>query len=403
MRRILFVDDEPKILDGLRRLFRPQRFEWDMAFAEGGEAALALLDQSPFDVIVSDMKMAAMDGATLLERVRERHPRVVRIVLSGYTELEEAFRAAKVAHQFLLKPCDADMLRIAIERACSLQAILSSETLAGMVGALGKLPSAPQVYTDLTQALADPDSSLGRIAGIVERDVAISAKILQLVNSAFFGLARNVSSVENAVSYLGVNIIQSLAISVEAFRVFTGGDQVEGFSIDEFEEHSQLAAGIARKLGLPRHWADPAVVASLLHDIGLLVLATRAPEQFQAALRVAEEKQQPLHQAEAGLCGVSHAEIGAYLLGLWGLPQPVTEAVAHHHTPDRVPREEFDVVAAVYVADALAHQVRPASLPYKPADAAFLAGLGVADRYPAWLAAAQQLVSSVSDVSHATR
>lgn len=401
MRRILFVDDEPKILDGLRRLLRPQRFQWEISFAEGGEAALALLDQSPFDVIVSDMRMPGMDGAALLERVRERHPQVVRIVLSGYTELDAAFRAAQVAHQFLLKPCDADMLRVAIDRACSLQSILTSQALAGMVGALGELPSVPQIYVELTQALANPDSSLESIAGIVEQDVAISAKVLQLVNSAFFGLARNVASVDHAVCYLGVNILQSLVISVEAFRVFTGGDQVEGFSIDEFEEHSQLTAGIARKLGLPKHLAEPAVVASLLHDVGKLVLATRAPARLRAALQASQETQQPLYQAEAGLYGVSHAEIGAYLLGLWGLPTSVTEAVAHHHAPTRVPHQNFDAVAAVHVANTLAHQANPSSLPFEPVNEALLESLGVADRYPAWLEAAQQLGSRASEVSHA--
>ena len=401
MRRILFVDDEPKILDGLRRLLRPKRFEWDMSFVEGGEAALALLDESPFDVIVSDMRMPGMDGAALLERVRERHPQVVRIVLSGYTELEAAFRAAQVAHQFLLKPCDADMLRVAIERACSLQTILSSEALAGMVGALGQLPSAPRVYAALTRALADPDSSLKRIAGIVEQDVAISAKILQLVNSAFFGLARDVSSIDHAVSYLGVNILQSLVVSAEAFRVFTGADRIEGFSVDEFEEHSQLTAGIAHRLGLTKNLAEPAVVSSLLHDIGKLVLATRAPSRFREALRVAQEMQQPLHQAEVGLYGVSHAEIGAYLLGLWGLPTAVTEAVAHHHAPARVPRQDFDLVAAVYVADALAHEVHPSSVPSEPINEALLQSLGVANRYPAWQQIARELGSTAFEVSHA--
>lgn len=401
MRRILFVDDEAKVLDGLRVLLRPERSQWEMSFALGAQAALALLDQSSFDVIVSDMKMPVMDGPALLERVRELHPQVVRIILSEYTELEAAFRAAQVAHQFLLKPCDAYMLRVAIDRAFSLQSILSGEALAGMVGSLGELPSAPRLYVALTQALADPDSSMTDIAGVVEQDVAISAKILQLVNSAFFGLSRNVSSVQHAVSYLGVSILQSLVLSVEAFRVFTGADQVEGFSIDEFDEHSQLTAGIARKFGLPEHLAEPAVVASLLHDIGKLVVATRAPGRFRSALQTAQKKQQPLFQAETELYGVSHAEIGAYLLGLWGLPTAVTEAVADHHAPTRVPNQEFDAVAAVYVANILAHRANPSSLPFEPVDASLLQKLGVADRYPAWQDAAQELGSKASEVSHA--
>lgn len=400
MTSILFVDDEPKVLDSLRRLLRPRRLQWDISFVAGGEAALTLLDETPFDVIVSDLKMPAMDGTALLERVRERHPQVVRILLSEYADLEAAFRAAQVAHQFLLKPCDAEMLRVAIDRALSLQSILAGEALASMVGALGELPSAPRLYVALTRALANPDSSMEDIARVVEQDVAISAKILQLVNSAFFGLARNISSVQHAVSYLGVNILQSLVISVEAFRIFTGGDEIEGFSIEEFEGHSQLTAGIARKFDLPEHLAEPAVVASLLHDVGKLVLATRASVRFQEALRAARKARKPLYQMESSLYGVTHAEIGAYLLGLWGLPTPVTEAVAHHHAPSRVPHQGFDAVAAVYVANTLAHQVSPSSLPAEPIDLALLEHLGVADRYPAWQETAQQLGSTAAALSH---
>ena len=401
MTRILFVDDETKVLDGLRRLLRPQRLQWDMSFVQGGEGALALLDQTPFDVIVSDLKMPGMDGTTLLERARERHPQVVRIVLSEYADLEAAFRAAQVAHQLLLKPCDAEMLRVAIDRACSLQSILTGEALAGMVGALGELPSAPRLYIALTQALADPDSSMEDIAAVVEQDVAISAKVLQLVNSAFFGLSRNVSSVKHAVSYLGVNILQSLVISVEAFRIFSGGDEIEGFSIDEFEGHSQLTAGIARQLDLPEHLGEPAVVGSLLHDVGKLVLAARAPGRFQEALRTVRKTRQPLYRVETGLYGVTHAEIGAYLLGLWGLPTAVTEAVAHHHAPGRVPHQGFDAVVAVYVANTLAHHVSASALRPEPMNAELLGSLGVADRYPTWQEAAQQLVSRAAELSRA--
>ncbi len=403
MRRILFVDDEQPILDGLRRVLSVQQMQWETAFAPSGEAALAILESSQFDVIVSDMRMPGMDGAALLKEVRERHPDVVRIVLTGLTELSATLRAVPVAHQFLLKPCDAGTLRVAVDRACSLQSILTSETLSRMVGGLGELPSAPRVYGALTLALKDPEAPLERIGSIVEQDVAISAKVLQLVNSAFFGLARSVNSVSDAVVYLGVNILESLVIKAEAFRVFRPGDRVQGFSIDEFDAHSHFTARIARTLSQPKYLSDSAVVGALLHDIGKLVLATRVPKRFAEALRTAKERELPLHRVEAEIFGVTHAEIGAYLLSLWGLPTFVTEAVAHHHDPARVPHQTFDAVTAVYVANLLAHEVSqsPADLPSEPLDEPLLSSLGAADQLPLWKQSARQTAQELAQASHA--
>ena len=220
MRRVLFVDDEPRILEGLRRMLRSQRHDWELAFAPGGETALALMEASPFDVIVSDMRMPGIDGAALLCRVREKYPQVVRIVLSGHTELSTALRVVPIAHQFLAKPCDAQMLRVAIERACHLRALLSDEHIRRTVAALGDLPSLPRTYEALTQALADPDTSLQKVAKIIEQDVGISAKVLQLVNSAFFGVSHSMTNIQSAVSYLGINTLKSLVLSVEIFRAF---------------------------------------------------------------------------------------------------------------------------------------------------------------------------------------
>ena len=204
MRRVLFVDDDQQVLEGLQRVLRSNRQEWEMAFAQGGEAALAVLDCSPFDVvIISDMRMPGMDGAELLEKVRERHPQVVRIILSGYVDLQATFRAVPVAHQFLLKPCDAGMLRVAIERACSLQSILHDAALARTVGTLGELPSRSAcLHGTLPGRCRIPDVSLQDVAAIVEQDVAIAAKVLQQRDSAFFGLAQNVTSLQRAVTYL---------------------------------------------------------------------------------------------------------------------------------------------------------------------------------------------------------
>ena len=389
MKRILFVDDEPKILEGLQRMLRPQRNEWEMSFAPGGEAALAMLEAESFDVIVSDMRMPGVDGAALLETVREKYPGMLRVILSGYTELEASFRAVPVAHQFLLKPCDPDALRIAIERATSLLQALNSKMLTGLVGSLQDLPSVPRAFAELRNALSDPETSLDRIVKIVEQDVAITAKVLQLVNSAFFGVTREVSDIRTAVSYLGISILQNLVLSLEAFRCFQPNKSIPGFSLEQFHEHSQLAAKIAGAGPGKTKAGGVAVGAALLHDIGKLVIAERAPEHFARAIKGARQEKRPLYAIEEQLIGVSHAEVGAYLLSLWGLPYPLVEAVAHHHHPSRVPHDKLGVVPIVYLSNLLAHEAEnggaiPPELVAEEIDAEVVAEAGLAMQLEEW-------------------
>lgn len=386
MKTILFVDDEISILDGLKRMLRPMRTEWEMAFAPGGEAALALLQESAFDVIVTDMRMPGMDGATLLEIVRERYPGTLRIILSGYTELQASLRAVPVAHQFLLKPCDPEMLRAGIARATGLGEVFESKMLTSLVGALRDLPSLPRVFAELKLALAQPNVSTERISHIVEQDIALSAKLLQLVNSAFFGLARDVTSVKTAVNCLGITVLHDLVLTLEVFRSFIPNELVSLEYIEAFHRHAQLtariAAGIAQKTQIP-----PAVVlAALMHDIGKLVIAERTPAHFARAILQAREEGKPLHEIEERLSRISHAEVGAYLLSLWGLPYPVVEAVAHHHHPRRVPANGVDMVLVVYVCNLLAHEreALEQGAPPPELDMELLQQAGIAQRLPEW-------------------
>ena len=395
MRRVLFVDDEPQFLEGLQRMLRPQRHDWEMAFAPSGNAALALLEASPFDVIVSDMRMPGMDGAALLARVREEYPQVVRIVLSSHTELSTALRVVPVAHQFLAKPCDAEMLRVAIERACHLKALLHDDSIRRTVGGLGELPSLPRTYHALTLALADPDTPLQKIAHIIEVDVGISAKILQLVNSAFFGIARSITNIQDAVSYLGVSTLKSLVLSVEVFRVFAPKKPLEGFSLEDLQRHARLTAYIAARLPVPKHLVDIAMVAGMLHDVGKLIMAWKLPERFKKLMAEVREEQCPLYKVEEREYGFSHAEIGAYLLGLWGLPYAVVEAVALHHAPNRVPHQSFDAATAVYIANLLTQELDP-SIPSPGENGMrnneeYLVSLGVQMDLPHWRAMAAEV------------
>lgn len=402
MTRVLFVDDEPGVFEDLQRMLRSQRDRWEMVFANGGVAALALLETARFDVVVSDLHMPGMDGATLLKQVREQFPDVVRIVLTSDLELQTAFRTLDVAHQLLVKPCEPEGLRVAVERACSLKSTLSSYLMRRTVTALGELPALPRTYGALLRALNDPEVSLARMARIVESDVAISAKVLRLVNSAFFGLMNEIATVKTAVCYLGIEVLKHLVLSVEVFGVFRVPKPIAGFSMEKLQEHAQLTARIVKRLPVARYLGDAAIVAALLHDVGKLVLAARLPEQLAHALRIASHEGQPLYAVENHLMGFNHAEIGAHLLALWGLPSPIVEAVAYHHAPGRIPPQGFDAVAAVYLADLLAHECETgrASTDASPllqgTDLEYLDALEVTPQLPAWQAMAREVAEPLN-------
>jgi HD-like signal output (HDOD) protein len=356
MKRILFVDDESNILDGIRRMLHADRRRWDMHFAVGGDAALKACDAGSFDVVISDMRMPGMDGATLLQHIRDRYPSTTRIILSGYSEVTLAMRSVPIAHRFLAKPCDAVELQSTIERVCSLQDVLCTPQIQEIVGAIGALPSLSATYTDLAQAVQAPDPSIEQVARIIEHDVAMTAKVLQLVNNSFFGPARAISRPKNAVAYLGMETVKNLALASEAFRVFVPDSRIPQAVCQSIQDHAQRTAAIASALPVDPKIRDVTVLAALLHDIGRLMLASKLPDKFCSALSYARERHCEPFEAEEEILGTSHAEMGAYLLGLWGIPLLAVEAVAYHHHPTRIPHSGFDSSIAVYVADLLAHE-----------------------------------------------
>ena len=350
MKRILFVDDEPNILAGLQNLLRKQRREWSMSFAVGGQEALLELAKAPFDVIVSDMRMPGMDGAALLQKVKADYPETARIVLSGYAERDAVMRALPVAHQYLTKPCDGEVLRDVIERVCRMQAMLAEERLRQVIGRMHRLPSAPKTYWELERVLANPDAGIADVATVVEGDPAMAIKLLQLSNSAFFGLGRQVTSVAQAVSYLGIELVKGLALTTEVFGELEKNQPVDGFLLEELQRDAFITAKVVKKIlaGDPRQ-AEFGYTAAVVHDIGQIVVATCMREEFAGIVQVSLAGEQRIHEAELDVLGVSHAEIGAYLLGIWGLPPTIVEAVACHHTPSLVPAE-LNAASALHIA-----------------------------------------------------
>jgi len=399
-KRILFVDDEPAVLEGLRDRLRRQRRKWEMTFVGSGREALQVLSTEPCDVIVTDMRMPEMDGATLLARVQAEHPSVARIVLSGSAELESAMRAVPVAHQFLTKPCDAGTLENVVERAFSLQALISHEAVRNIVGKIENLPPLPRVYMQLTATLENEDASADDVSRILKQDMAICARVLQVVNSAFFRLARTITTVEEAVTYLGFNSIKQVALAAEVFQ--NSPVPHSPISLETLQAHAMLVAALSSDLFVDKQDKEDAFVVGLLHDIGKLVLAVEAPDHMEEVLSEMKSQGCSMHAAELSVGGVTHAEVGGYLLGLWGLPYPIIEAVANHHEPSRVDADGFGVLAAAHIADALVHEAAPSGATGSAAypatlDLTYVETLGLSEKVAEWRKRAQELTTTNVD------
>jgi FixJ family two-component response regulator len=258
-----------------------------MAFASGGKAALEEMSRLSVDVIVSDMRMPGMDGAELLKRVKEAHPQTARIILSGHADREAIARVIRVAHQFLAKPADANTVRTVIERTCNYLTLMSDESIRRIVGAMDKLPSLPETYWDLIRIADDPDKGIADLAKVVETDPAMSLKVLQLVNSAYFGLAQRTDSISKAVSYLGSENLKGLLMAAHVFG--EDGPHVEGLSLNDMRDEAVLTANLARQIVRDGRYADSAFAAGLVHDVGKLVLASDPSKRYSDLLRKARE------------------------------------------------------------------------------------------------------------------
>ena len=380
MKRILFVDDEPKVLDGLKRMLYAYHRDWDMVFVGSGQEALQKLAESHFDVLITDVRMPQMSGIQLLTEVVERYPEVVRMVLSGQSDQEMTLSSVTLAHQYLAKPCDARTLRATVDRALNLRIILQDPALKRVLSRIHTLPSIPTVYTRLIQAIQTPEVTPKQIGEIIAQDLGMTAKVLQLVNSSFFGVQRRITSPADAVIYLGTETIRALALTVSVFSQFDTG-KVPSFSLESLRNHGMvvgsLARQIARSLQLSNSEVEDAFLGGLLHELGRLVLACNYPEEYETAIQRAQSEAIPLRKAELEIFGTTQAQVGAYLLWLWGLPDGVTEIVAHY---SQLAAESAPApLVAVHVASALVSKN-----PERDIDMVRLAGMGLAARLPEW-------------------
>lgn len=383
-KRILFVDDEP-VRDSVRRLVRPFQAEWDLAFAGTAEEVLSALDTVGADAVVTGLSIPGLEGASLLEAIAVRVPEAVRIVLAPSADQRKVMECASLAHQFITRPCEAEVLHEAISRGFEMESSVRRDRIRALVERMDHMPSLPDLYIQLAEKVQDPECEIEDLGALIARDISMTARILKLVNSAAFGLRRRVSSAQEAVNYVGIDTVKALVLSVSAFAQFENRE-LGGFSLEALWSHSLLTAGCAKVIALSERarasLVDAAFVAGMLHDIGKLALGANFGETYAEVVAEAEDVSGGLLAAETATFGADHAEIGGQLLALWGLPNNVVDAVLWHHHPSGCGDTSFSPLACVHAANVWAHEGE-ASEWLKMADD-YYATLELSHRLPVW-------------------
>jgi HD-like signal output (HDOD) protein len=362
-------------------------------FDRGGPA-LEHVKRGATDVVIASDNLTDPSCAALLRRVQNERPEVMRMVLSGEDGVE-LFRRVPYAHQFLRRSATSGVLQSGLSRALEARAMLNREKLRSLVLSSNALPAAPKLYSELIDLLADPRCSLVKVVDVIERDLAMSTRLMQLISSAFFGLGSQVSSLGGCVAYLGLNTVRSLVLSAEITRMYP--IQIQGFSIEKVHARALATSRLARRLAA-QNTADEwqAFVAGLLHGTGTLVLASRAPKRFAEATALTNQGL-PAWQAQEQVFGATDAQVAAFLLAIWGQPLEVVLAIANQDVPERSDSRAPGLATIIYLSKRLSQNpdlpLGQGDLPESELNEPFLAKIGVLDSLPQYRDVARRLAS----------
>lgn len=377
-------------------LFEAGEEAWEVEFVEDGFCALQAMQGSPTDVLVAKWRLPGIAAGEFIAAVKELHPDTSWVISSESADREDVAKLLGTRHQFFPRPMDPDALQTTVLRVCAVKNPQLDARIAQLLSADFRLPSLPSIYFRIVRVMESPEASIDEIGEIITQDPAMTAKILQVVNSAYFGMARRITNIVEAVQLLGLQKVRSLVLSTQVFSCF---DQVKmkSFPLSRVWSHSIAAGQIAQKIcrmeRMDKAVVEEAQLACMLHDVGKVILASGDPELYQEAVRLAAQRQQPLVETETELFGASHADLGAHLLALWGLPISVIEAIALHHAPQRTILEDFTPLTAVHVANVLENEVSGSAFNITPSplDAEYLARIGLDERIEEWREAVQEV------------
>ncbi len=347
MKNILFIANDKNANENLKKQLHSMRTVWDMSFVESAKDALTLMEGAFYDVVVSEMNMPEMNGIELFDTIIQRNPETVRIMYSENTDSKLMGASVRCTHQLLLKPCSPDTIKYSIERTCKLQDLTNNETLKQIITGIRNLPSLPRLYNLITKEMQAADPSLAKIGALISQDISLSAKILQLVNSAYYSIPQKINDPEQATIYLGSEVVKTVVLSNHVFSSFAEDAEALGVDIAQMWDHSMqvgvIAGVIARAEQAEKDEVEDAMISGVLHDIGKLILL-KAPNKYKEIMRFMDYTGSDFVDAEYAILKTSHAEMGAYLLGLWGIPDGVVEIVAFHHRPSSLIENVLEAV-----------------------------------------------------------
>ncbi len=359
MKTVLFVDDDLPFLQSLQRVTQTWGTDYLLFFAQDASKGVEILKRESVDIVITDINMPQINGLQLLNFVARKFPEVIRIAMSGESNADELLLTYKITHRFMKKPMSIKEIKENIDRVFHLQELVPNSAARKIIAGLTTVPSLSNTYFELLEEVQSQDSSLQKVAFLISQDASMAAAILKIVNSSFFGLKNSVSSLKQAVTLLGLDIIKALVLSVELFKAFTVEDE-KNFSINMIMERCLICANFTQTIlhaeKADRELMDITFMTALLHDVGQLIFASEFPQKYRGIIETSKLYDRPLWELEKEALGTTHAEAGAYLLGLWGLPDELVEAIAFHHTPSLATKKSLPILATLHVADLFSYE-----------------------------------------------
>lgn len=343
-KQIVFVDHDQHLLDSIQRRLRSQRKVWNCAFIADTTDALKYVAEKKPDLIISDLRMPRMDGAHFLHRVKEVSPQSVRMILTGETDQEANIDLLEVANQCLAKPCTVADIENGIIELLEVQELIGEAKVKKKIAGLSSLPSFPRAYLSLKKQLQNPDISVAEVGSTISRDPAITAKIMQFINSPFYNPGgKKVTCPTRAVSLLGLEFVAQVTLISHMFDT-ADNSQCKTLKLNALWNRSQAVSSLAKLLASSEDFSKEQVelisLSGLMHGIGKLTLATTHPDLYRDYLSQVDATPHPT-QLEKRLFGADHPSVGAFLCAVWGLPRHLSRMVAYQRAPQRCPQKEL--------------------------------------------------------------